>query len=382
VLSLVVQVRETTRAVKFLHNTNFFAAAQEKCAAAARLRVPVCTRVSHLSTPRYVYIYDKRGLEVHCLREHERALALEFLNRFFLLASVGESGCLRYQDTSTGAIVAQHRTRLGRCEVLCANGHNGVLQAGHGNGTVSLWSPSSGTPLVSLLAHRGAVRALACDGSGRHLVSAGQDGQVKVWDLRTFKPLHAYFSATPASSLAVSQRGMLAVGYGPHVQVWRDALGAKAHSPYLSHLVQGGGTAVHTARFCPYDDVLGVGHSGGVSSLLVRPRRRARGHSARTLARTRQLRPPGGLIPRRRGNSTKRSHTGRNSRAGPGQISATPGAHAARLTTQPHTDPPPARRCPAPASPTTTPSWPTRTRRISSARRRRFTRCWTSCSRA
>ena len=281
VLSLVVQVRETTRAVKFLHNTNFFAAAQEKCAAAARLRVPVCTRVSHLSTPRYVYIYDKRGLEVHCLREHERALALEFLSRFFLLASVGESGCLRYQDTSTGAIVAQHRTRLGRCEVLCANGHNGVLQAGHGNGTVSLWSPSSGTPLVSLLAHRGAVRALACDCSGRHLVSAGQDGQVKVWDLRTFKPLHAYFSATPASSLAVSQRGMLAVAYGPHVQVWRDALGAKAHSPYLSHLVQGGGTAVHTARFCPYDDVLGVGHSGGVSSLLVRPRRRARAGAQR-----------------------------------------------------------------------------------------------------
>jgi hypothetical protein len=28
----VAQVRETVRAVKFLHNTNFFAAAQEKCA--------------------------------------------------------------------------------------------------------------------------------------------------------------------------------------------------------------------------------------------------------------------------------------------------------------------------------------------------------------
>ena len=37
---------ETTRDVAILHNEQFFAAAQKK----------------------YVYIYDKRGLEVHCLK--------------------------------------------------------------------------------------------------------------------------------------------------------------------------------------------------------------------------------------------------------------------------------------------------------------------------
>lgn len=64
------QVKETTRAVTFLHNELFFAAAQKK----------------------YVYIYDKRGLEVHCLREHVEPAALEFLPHHFLLASVGEPG--------------------------------------------------------------------------------------------------------------------------------------------------------------------------------------------------------------------------------------------------------------------------------------------------
>ena len=41
-----VQVKETTRDIKFLHNETFFATAQRK----------------------YVYIYDKRGIEVHCLK--------------------------------------------------------------------------------------------------------------------------------------------------------------------------------------------------------------------------------------------------------------------------------------------------------------------------
>lgn len=41
-----LQVRETTHDALFLHNEQFFAAAQKK----------------------HVYIYDKRGIEVHCLK--------------------------------------------------------------------------------------------------------------------------------------------------------------------------------------------------------------------------------------------------------------------------------------------------------------------------
>ena len=240
-----VQVRELVRDACFLHNGVFFAAAQKQ----------------------YTYIYDKRGLEIHCLKEHAQANRLEFLKHHFLLCSVGKHGVLTYQDTSTGQIVAQQRTKLGPCDALRQNPHNGVMCLGHGNGTVAMWSPNLTAPLVKMLCHRGPLRALAVDDAGRHLVTAGADGQVKVWDVRTYKLLHAYFASAPPVHLDISQRGLLAVGWGRRVQVWKDALARKAKAPYLNHSFEGG--HLQDFHFCPYEDVLIAGHSGGLSSMLV-----------------------------------------------------------------------------------------------------------------
>ena len=115
-------VKEVVKDVKFLHNGQYFAAAQRK----------------------YAYIYDKRGIEIHCLKDHVTPNALEFLPHHFLLCSIGEQGVLRYQDVTHGALVAQHRTKLGACEVMRYNPQNAIVHCGHGNGTVTLWSPNAG----------------------------------------------------------------------------------------------------------------------------------------------------------------------------------------------------------------------------------------------
>ena len=101
------------------------------------------------------------------------------------------------------------------------------------------------------------------------MVTAGADSRVRVWDLRTYRAVHSYFSEAPASHLDLSQRGHLAVGFGSRVQVWADALGQKQAAPYLTHRLPPPSSAVTGLRFCPYEDVLGVGTSSGYASWLI-----------------------------------------------------------------------------------------------------------------
>ncbi|EED15435.1 small nucleolar ribonucleoprotein complex subunit, putative [Talaromyces stipitatus ATCC 10500] len=250
-LGCELQLGETVRDVKWLHNNQFFAVAQKK----------------------NVYIYDHAGVELHCLNKHVEAKYLEFLPYHFLLASAANSGFLKYTDTSTGQLVAELPTRLGSPTALCQNPWNAILHVGHQNGTVTLWSPNSQTALVKALVHRGPVRSMAIDRQGRYMVSTGQDMRMNVWDIRMFKPVHSYSCYQPGSSVAISDRGLTAVGWGTQVSVWKglfDAAAAdagKVQSPYMAW--GGDGQRIETVRWCPYEDILGVSHDKGFASIIV-----------------------------------------------------------------------------------------------------------------
>ncbi|KAM3540260.1 putative U3 small nucleolar RNA-associated protein 7 [Beauveria bassiana D1-5] len=250
-LGCEIQLRETVRDVKWLHNDQFFAAAQKK----------------------FVYIYDRDGVELHCLRKHIEPTHMEFLPYHFLLATIGNGGVMRYQDTSTGQLVAEIPTKLGQPVSLGQNRYNAIMHVGHQNGAVTLWSPNSQEPLVKLLAHRGPVRSLAMDRVGRYMVSTGQDQRMAVWDIRMFKEVNSYFTRQPASSVAISDSGLTAVGWGTKTTIWKGlfdsnaAVQQKVQSPYMAW--GGEGRRVERVQWCPYEDVLGLGHDQGFSSIIV-----------------------------------------------------------------------------------------------------------------
>lgn len=68
-LGCELQLGETVRDARFLHNNQFFAVAQKK----------------------YVYIYDANGVELHCLKKHVEVSHMEFLPYHFLLATLVSS---------------------------------------------------------------------------------------------------------------------------------------------------------------------------------------------------------------------------------------------------------------------------------------------------
>ncbi|KAJ3476098.1 hypothetical protein NLG97_g9236 [Lecanicillium saksenae] len=250
-LGCEIQLGETVRDVKWLHNNQYFAAAQKK----------------------YVYIYDRNGVELHCLRKHVEPTHMEFLPYHFLLATIGNGGVMRYQDTSTGQLVAEIPTKLGQPVSLGQNRYNAIMHVGHQNGAVTLWSPNSQDPLVKLLAHRGPVRSLAMDRVGRYMVSTGQDQRMAVWDIRMFKEVNSYFTRQPASSVSISDTGLTAVGWGTKTTIWKGlfdsnaAVQQKVESPYMSW--GGEGKRIERVQWCPYEDVLGLGHDQGFSSIIV-----------------------------------------------------------------------------------------------------------------
>ena len=66
VLGCELQLQQTIRDAKWLHNNQYFAVAQKK----------------------YVYIYDSAGVELHCLQKHIEVTNMEFLPYHFLLATI------------------------------------------------------------------------------------------------------------------------------------------------------------------------------------------------------------------------------------------------------------------------------------------------------
>ncbi|CAJ1976645.1 unnamed protein product [Sphenostylis stenocarpa] len=165
-----------------------------------------------------------------------------------------------------GSMVGNFRTGIGRTNAMQVNPFNGVVSLGHSGGTVTMWKPTSSAPLVKMLCHHGPVSALAFHPNGHLMATAGKDKKVKLWDLRKFEVLQTL--PGHANTLDFSQKGLLACGNGSLIQVLRDVSGTQNYSKYMTHSMVKG-YQIGELVFRPYEDVLGIGHSMGWSSILI-----------------------------------------------------------------------------------------------------------------
>ena len=120
------------------------------------------------------------------------------------------------------------------------------------------------------------------------MATAGLDSMMKIWDLRMFKCLHSYKTDHPAMSLDISDRNLLAMAVGRSVHVLKDAFTKPDDLTYLKHTIRcpsaslssGSGVTAQTrflastiatgsVRFRPFEDILAVGHTHGLSTIIV-----------------------------------------------------------------------------------------------------------------
>lgn len=162
-------------------------------------------------------------------------------------------------------MIGNYRSGLGRSDVLQVNPYNSVLASGHSGGTVSMWKPTTQAPLVKMLCHRGPVTAIAFHPNGHLMATAGMDKKLKIWDLRKYEAIQTLPGL--AKSLDFSQKGMLATSTGSFIQVLATSE-SQDYSRYMIHRMAKG-YQINKVLFRPYEDVLGIGHSNGLSSILI-----------------------------------------------------------------------------------------------------------------
>jgi WD40 repeat protein len=126
---------------------------------------------------------------------------------------------------------ALRRTLFGHTYIVrgCAvSGDGRLIVSASEDGTLKVWDAASGAERLTLFGHTSAVRDCAMSGDGRLIVSASDDGTLKVWDTASGDELHTLRGHTGAvRGCAVSGDGRLIISASADhtLKVWDAASG-------------------------------------------------------------------------------------------------------------------------------------------------------------
>ncbi|KAL7078344.1 hypothetical protein ACQ4LE_001944 [Meloidogyne hapla] len=241
-----INVMESVKDIQWLHTETMFAVAQK----------------------RWLRIYDKNGTELHCIKSMFDIRKLQFLPKHLLLVGSGGNTFLTWLDVSVGKQIASFPSKCGVLDVLTQNQSNAIIVGGNSRGIITMWSPNSQKPLIEMFAHKGPILGISINQNGNYMATSGLDNKLRIWDLRNNYNELAVYSAPSLNytNVAFSQRNFLAVNSGKNLQVIKNPHLGQSSTPYLIHKCEG---IITDLQFCPFEDVLGVGHNLGLESLLI-----------------------------------------------------------------------------------------------------------------
>ncbi|KAL1131558.1 hypothetical protein AAG570_011175 [Ranatra chinensis] len=240
-----INVMEAVYDIQWLHIETMYAVAQKE----------------------WVFMYDNKGVELHCVKALNRVLQMTYLPYHFLLATSNEQGWLSWLDISIGKLVNSFSTYKGRLSTLTHNPYNAVLCVGHPTGVVTMWSPNVKRPLAQIMCHKTPVQGIAVDHTGKYMATSSVDRNLRIWDVREMSgPVQTYKFRDSPIDLSFSQRGLLAAAFHGNVEIFKDCHLKTVADSYMKHKLT---RTIHNLEFCPYEDVLGVATGCGFTSMLV-----------------------------------------------------------------------------------------------------------------
>ena len=198
-------------------------------------------------------------------REHERGVnALAFDRDGRWLVSVGEDSLAIVRPTSGGEPVGQKELD-GELRSVDVDPITSIVAIGSETGELSLWQPA--TKVVSTLTvdTGDPIMGVAFSPAGHLLVSASRGGILKLWDVRSRRPvlLRTGGAGTELQAIALSPDGhRLAVAQNRVVTLWDAASLRQIGEPLTGH-----GDIVFTVAFSQDGGTLASGDRGG--SILV-----------------------------------------------------------------------------------------------------------------
>ena len=142
---------------------------------------------------------EKRTITAH--RGPVRGLALHPAQTH--LVSVGRDGRVILWDLSTGDAVKQATLAAAQANALAIMPDGRRFVTGDTTGNLTVWTTAAVEPLFRIQAHQGPVLAVAISTSDPRVLSTGEDGVVRSWDLEAKRQIDTYQAPDHGQQLSV-----------------------------------------------------------------------------------------------------------------------------------------------------------------------------------